>query len=109
MRAMTCEYYTNLFVPTPCQASYSKKKNKAELSVMVQCQLDKWPMKYGPFSPKTTMDQMKSALLDVTCGFTTNASRITELNMLSKSKTAGSHVLKYQKEQLLSRCSMRAA
>ena len=96
---MTCEYYTNLFVFTSCRASYSKKKNKAELSAMVQRQLDKWPAKYGPFSPKTTMDQMKSALLDATCGFTTNASRITELNTLNKSKTAGSRVLAYQKER----------
>src|ERR1700720_59879 len=100
-RAMTCEYYTNLFVPTSCRASCSKKKNKAELSAMVQRQLDKWPAKYGPFSPKTTMDQMKSALLDATCGFTTNASRITELNTLSKLKTAGSRVLAYQKERVV--------
>jgi uncharacterized phage infection (PIP) family protein YhgE len=87
------------FVPTSYRASCSKKKNKAELSAMVQHQLDKWPMKYGLFTPKTTMDQMKSALLDATYGFMTNASRFTELNTLSKSKTAGSCALAYQKER----------
>ena len=42
---------------------------------MVQRQADEWPVnnaEYSPFTPKTTMDQMKKVLVDVTYGFTTN-------------------------------------
>jgi hypothetical protein len=67
---------------------------------MVQHQLDKWPVaKCGPFTPKTTMDQMKKVLLDTAYGFTTNAPRSTEPNKLSTSKTAGSRPLAHQKER----------
>jgi hypothetical protein len=69
---------------------------------MVQRQADKWPAnnaEYGPFTPKTTMDQMKKVLVNATYGFTTNAPRSTEPYALSKSKTAGSRPLAHQKER----------
>jgi hypothetical protein len=68
---------------------------------MAQHQLDKWlvnVMRYSLFTPKMTMDQMKSVLLDMTYSFTTNVSCFTKLNVLSKSKMAGLHPLVYQKE-----------
>jgi hypothetical protein len=102
MRALICEYISYHLVSALYWTSCSKKKNKAELSAMVQCQADKWPAKnaeYGPFTPKTTMDQMKKVLVDATYGFTTNAPRSTESYALSKSKTAGSRTLAHQKER----------
>jgi hypothetical protein len=81
--------------------AFSKGMYKKDYTTLVEKQLDKWPANQdgvGTFNAKTPIRIIKNVLLDPKHGFTTNLPRRDAPATLSKSKTAASQTLTYQKE-----------
>jgi hypothetical protein len=75
---------------------------KKDFMTLVEKQQDKWPTNQdgtGLFNAKTPIRIIKNVLLDPKHGFTTNLPRHDASATLSKSKTAASRTLTYQKER----------